>query len=96
MRYTVKGVLRGYDTLVNLVLDETIEYLRGKCVQCIYSASAWDLNKHVTEYVFLDPEDSYKLTGDTRTLGLVVCRGGGVMAVYPTEGAAELEENPFL
>jgi U6 snRNA-associated Sm-like protein LSm7 len=67
----VKGVLRGYDTLVNLVLDETIEYLR-------------------------DPEDSYKLTGDTRTLGLVVCRGGGVMAVYPTEGAAELDENPFL
>uniref|UniRef100_A0A6B2LUX5 Sm domain-containing protein n=1 Tax=Arcella intermedia TaxID=1963864 RepID=A0A6B2LUX5_9EUKA len=24
----VKGVLRGYDTLVNIVLDDTIEYLR--------------------------------------------------------------------
>jgi small nuclear ribonucleoprotein (snRNP)-like protein len=27
--HTVKGVLRGYDTLVNLVLEDTIEYLRG-------------------------------------------------------------------
>jgi len=24
----VRGILKGYDTLVNLVLDETIEYLR--------------------------------------------------------------------
>lgn len=26
----LKGILRGYDDLVNLVLDESIEYLRGK------------------------------------------------------------------
>jgi U6 snRNA-associated Sm-like protein LSm7 len=26
----VEGVLKGYDKLDNLVLDETIEYLRGK------------------------------------------------------------------
>lgn len=27
----VSGVLKGYDQLLNLVLDETVEYLRGKC-----------------------------------------------------------------
>jgi small nuclear ribonucleoprotein (snRNP)-like protein len=26
----VTGVLRGFDTLVNLVLDETVEYFRGE------------------------------------------------------------------
>ena len=26
---TVTGVLKGYDQLMNLVLDETVEYLRG-------------------------------------------------------------------
>jgi len=25
----VQGVLRGYDTLVNIVLDEAVEFLRG-------------------------------------------------------------------
>lgn len=29
-KITVSGVLRGYDQVVNLVLDETREYLRGK------------------------------------------------------------------
>ena len=28
----VEGILKGYDKLENLVLDETIEYLRGKNV----------------------------------------------------------------
>jgi U6 snRNA-associated Sm-like protein LSm7 len=27
----LQGVLRGYDDLVNLVLDECVEYLRGEC-----------------------------------------------------------------
>lgn len=29
MRVAVTGVLKGYDQLLNLVLDETLEYLRG-------------------------------------------------------------------
>lgn len=27
----MSGVLKGYDQLLNLVLDETVEYLRGEC-----------------------------------------------------------------
>jgi len=31
------GVLKGYDQLVNLVLDECVEYLRGEiaCLRCV-------------------------------------------------------------
>ena len=30
MRCAVEGVLKGYDQLLNLVLDETVEYARGE------------------------------------------------------------------
>ena len=63
------GVLKGFDPLLNLVLDNTIEYLR-------------------------DPDDPYKLTDDTRQLGLVVCRGPNVMLICPQEGM-EAIANPF-
>ncbi|KAI2800970.1 Sm-like protein lsm7, partial [Blomia tropicalis] len=43
------GILKGYDTLLNIVLDNTTEFLR-------------------------DPDDPFKVTDDTRQLGLVVCR----------------------
>jgi len=66
----VTGVLKGYDQLMNLVVDDTIEYLR-------------------------DPEDPLKITDDTRSLGLVVCRGPSVMLVSPTTGAEQINYNPF-
>ena len=63
------GVLKGFDPLLNIVLDNTIEYLR-------------------------DPDDPYKLTDDTRPLGLVVCRGPNVMMISPQEGMEPIA-NPF-
>mmetsp|Transcript_42588 Transcript_42588/g.99087 ORF Transcript_42588/g.99087 Transcript_42588/m.99087 type:complete len:99 (+) Transcript_42588:65-361(+) len=65
----VEGALKGFDTLVNLVLDDTIELMR-------------------------DPDDPYKLTGDQRTLGLIVARGTAVTLVCPCDGMAEIA-NPF-
>merc|ERR1712224_525462 len=65
----VSGTLKGYDQLLNMVLDEAVEYLR-------------------------DPEDSSKITNNTRKLGLVVCRGTVVMTVSPTSGIEEIS-NPF-
>ena len=41
-----------------------------------------------------DPEDSTKITTNTRKLGLVVCRGTVVMTVSPTTGIEEIA-NPF-
>lgn len=32
--FAVSGTLKGYDQLLNLVLDETVEYLRGGCMCC--------------------------------------------------------------
>src|SRR5579884_3150265 len=66
----VTGVLKGYDPLLNLVLDNCLEYLR-------------------------DPEDPSKVTEETRSLGLVVCRGTGVVVVCPTDGFESIP-NPFL
>ncbi|XP_019880404.1 U6 snRNA-associated Sm-like protein LSm7 [Aethina tumida] len=64
------GILKGYDPLLNLVLDNTIEYLR-------------------------DPDDAYKLTEDTRELGLVVCRGTSVVLICPMDGMESIQ-NPFV
>jgi U6 snRNA-associated Sm-like protein LSm7 len=65
----VTGILKGWDPLVNLVLDQAVESLR-------------------------DPEDVYKPSGQTRNLGLVVCRGTAVMLIHPVEGTEEIA-NPF-
>jgi len=64
------GILKGFDQLLNLVLDESTEFLR-------------------------DPDDPYKLTEDTRTLGLVVCRGTSVVLICPADGM-EAIPNPFI
>ncbi|XP_041355978.1 U6 snRNA-associated Sm-like protein LSm7 [Gigantopelta aegis] len=64
------GVLKGFDPLLNLVLDGTTEFLR-------------------------DPDDPFKLTEDTRHLGLVVCRGTAVVLICPQDGM-EAIANPFV
>ncbi|XP_023712111.1 U6 snRNA-associated Sm-like protein LSm7 isoform X1 [Cryptotermes secundus] len=64
------GILKGYDPLLNLVLDNTTEVLR-------------------------DPDDPYKLTEDTRMLGLVVCRGTSVVLICPVDGMESIP-NPFV
>ncbi|ORZ11321.1 hypothetical protein BCR41DRAFT_357026 [Lobosporangium transversale] len=65
----VVGTLKGYDPLLNLVLDETEEYLR-------------------------DPEDG-RLLDQTRTLGLIICRGPAVILISPMDGTMEIA-NPFI
>ncbi|KAK9128603.1 hypothetical protein Syun_017400 [Stephania yunnanensis] len=65
----VTGTLKGYDQLLNLVLDGAIEFLR-------------------------DADDPLKTTDQTRSLGLIICRGTAVMLVSPTDGTDEIA-NPF-
>lgn len=43
----------------------------------------------------LDPNDPYRLTEDTRALGLIVCRGTQVSLISPVNGTEEIA-NPFL
>lgn len=68
--HPVTGTLKGYDQLLNLVLDEAVENER-------------------------EQDDPLKLSGKTRQLGLIVCRGTSVMLVSPTDGTDEIA-NPFL
>ena len=42
-----------------------------------------------------DPQDHYKLTDKTRSIGMVVCRGTQVMLISPVEGSMEIS-NPFV
>lgn len=63
-------VVTGYDPLVNIVLDETVEYIR-------------------------EADDPYRLTDQTRNLGLTVCRGTAVMLIAPVAGSQEID-NPFV
>ena len=64
------GILKGYDALLNLVLDETQEFQR-------------------------DSDDPMKVTEESRSLGLVVCRGTGVVVISPVDGLESIA-NPFI
>ena len=74
------GILKGYDQLLNLVLDEVEENIQGKLV------SYYDLgppSKYLTE-----PEPH------TRALGLAVLRGPTITLLSPVDGSEEIA-NPF-
>ncbi|RIA94722.1 hypothetical protein C1645_664294, partial [Glomus cerebriforme] len=62
----VTGILKGFDALLNLVLDDVAERLRD-----------------------------WHLLDETRSLGLLVCRGTIVSFIAPVEGIKEIP-NPFL
>lgn len=87
------GILKGYDPLLNLVLDNTTEYLRGDFTNCI--SSLYDYRYLLMCLFFLDPDDPYKLNQDTRMLGLVVCRGTSVVLICPVDGMESIQ-NPFI
>jgi U6 snRNA-associated Sm-like protein LSm7 len=66
----VIGTLKGFDQLVNLVLEDTVENLR-------------------------DGKDSGKLSGASRNLGTVMCRGTTVTLITPEDGYGAIA-NPFV
>jgi U6 snRNA-associated Sm-like protein LSm7 len=69
------GILKGYDQLMNLVLDNVEENLRGMLS---------------SDGVNSDPDDGTVLD-QTRKLGLVVCRGPTIVLISPTDGVEEIE-----
>jgi U6 snRNA-associated Sm-like protein LSm7 len=83
MSNTVTGVLKGYDQLLNLVLDEVEEQVQGTYIH------AWaNLPKPADPLAFADPEPR------TRTLGLAVLRGPTITLLSPVDGLEEIS-NPF-
>ena len=53
------------------------------------------LSDVVISFLLTDPDDPFKLTEDTRQLGLVVCRGTSVVLICPSDGM-EAIPNPFM
>ncbi|KAF4342535.1 small nuclear ribonucleo [Fusarium beomiforme] len=78
----VKGTLKGYDALMNLVLDDVHEVVRASLL-LLYALTT---NTETT-----DDEGNES----TRSLGLVVVRGTLLVLVSPVDGSEEIA-NPFV
>jgi len=85
LELTVTGTLKGYDALMNLVLDDVDEVVRG----LLSSLSSLSCTKTNT-----NPTDDEGNTS-TRPLGLVVARGTLLVLVSPVDGSEEIA-NPFV
>ena len=89
----VTGVLKGYDQLLNLVLDEVQEILQtGGCP----SATRTRKTAHTRSRLHFDllppvPEGEPAV----RNLGLVVLRGPTITLLSPVDGFEEIA-NPFM
>ena len=45
-------------------------------------------------FELLDPDDLYTLSGESRQVGTVICRGPNILTVNPIEGMVEIQ-NPY-
>lgn len=79
---TVTGVLKGFDQLLNLVLDDVVEQLQTGTYSLII---CFGRSSHPSA----DGEPA------TRSLGLVVLRGPTITLLSPVDGFEEIA-NPFL
>ena len=77
----VVGTLKGYDQLMNLVLDGVKELVRGTV--------GWNRSIVLLANV-LDDEGNES----TRPLGLIVARGTLLVLISPLDGSEQIE-NPF-
>ena len=82
----VTGTLKGYDALMNLVLDDVQEVLRGED----FPSSPRSSQAVLTSWS-LDDEGNES----SRALGLVVARGTLLVLVSPVDGSEEIA-NPFV
>jgi U6 snRNA-associated Sm-like protein LSm7 len=83
----VVGTLKGFDGLVNAVLDDTTEYLFESTTD---SASLFDTLSTTTTTT-----TTSATIPTSRYLGLVVCRGTNITVIGPDDGFLEIS-NPFV
>lgn len=81
----VTGVLKGYDQLMNLVLDDVKETMRGK-TEHSEKVDDWSI-------LLTGVDDNDNVT--TRSLGLIVARGTLLVLLSPADGSEEIA-NPFV
>ena len=82
----MRGVLKGFDQLVNIVLDNCVESMHGASARARFYFRRFRRRRPRPRRPPTalpppaDPDDPYRLTDKTRKLGLVVCRGLQVRA----------------
>lgn len=77
----VVGTLKGFDQMVNVVLDNAREYIRDED------------DKQKRKVVV--SEQTNEMFQVTRKLGIVVCRGTSIMYICPMIGTEQID-NPFV
>lgn len=77
----VMGTLKGYDQLMNLVLDDVQETLRG-------------ISPRKRTLLVLIRSTDDEGNESSRNLGLIVARGTLLVLISPVDGSEEIE-NPF-
>lgn len=78
----VTGTLKGYDQLLNLVMDDLEEVIRGQCPSSFASLSIANASCAPS-----DPESGLPLSPpQTRSLGLAVLRGTSLVVLSPVDG----------
>jgi small nuclear ribonucleoprotein (snRNP)-like protein len=82
--WTVTGTLKGHDQLMNLVLDDVKETMKGW----------WMIKERLKGAMLIYDADAEGNTG-TRNLGLIVARGTLLVLISPVDGSEEIP-NPFL
>ena len=95
--FKVVGSLKGFDQLMNLVLDDVKEVMRGMLFSTPPSIPHQYSTPHKvgtdranTMWVHTDDDGNEQ----TRELGLVVARGPLLVLISPVDGS-EVIENPF-
>ena len=78
------GTLKGFDQLMNLVLDDVEETMRGESALGLKYLSDPDID------LLADDEGNER----TRTLGLIVARGTLLVLISPADGSMPIP-NPF-
>lgn len=94
----VVGTLKGYDQLMNLVLDDVKETLRG--MFRIHPSSLSFLSSCNIPIEFVPLMLTFEMVVDdagnesSRSLGLIVARGTLLVLISPVDGSEEIA-NPF-
>ena len=86
------GILKGFDELVNIVLDECEEFIKGECFDVINCGIGF---LFMAFHLIFSHKDDNGNNVQTRKLGLAVVRGPQVSLVSPEDGTEEIS-NPFL
>ncbi|KAF3933563.1 hypothetical protein ABW19_dt0203371 [Dactylella cylindrospora] len=87
----VTGALKGYDQLMNLVLDEVKETMKG--ILFPVNFIHYHRKSYATNWNIETADDEGN--EQSRDLGLVVARGPLLVLISPVDGTEQIE-NPFL